>query len=144
MPKILHLLAVAALAAAAHAAPVLAEGDAAKGEKIFNRKACHKVGDGAKNGVGPILNNVVGRPAGTVDGFSYSQMNKTAGANGLVWDETLMLAYLADPNGFLKQFLTDKGQLGAGLGATKMLFKLPKEDERKNVIAYLKKFSKAP
>ena len=125
--------------------PAQAEGDPALGEKVFKRcMACHKAGEGAKNGVGPLLNGLIGRPAGTVEGFAYSQLNKNAGAAGLVWTEEALLAYLADPNGFLKKFLTDAGKADQIAGATKMVFKLPKDDERQNVIAYLKQFSPPP
>lgn len=117
--------------------------DAAKGETVFNKcKVCHRIGDGARNNVGPVLNGVIGREAGTVEGFSYSPLNKAAGANGLKWDENLILAYLEDPNAFLKKFLTDKGKADLATGQTKMVFKLPNEQERKDVIAYLKQFSK--
>jgi cytochrome c len=124
------------------ATPAFADGDAAKGEKVFNKcKACHKVGPDAKNGVGPQQNGVIGRTAGTVEGFSYSAINKHAGENGLVWTEEAVFEYLADPNAFLKKFLTDKGKADLAVGATKMAFKLPKEDERRDVIAYLKTFT---
>ncbi len=135
---LIFLLAVAPL-------PAHAQGDPALGEKVFKRcMACHKAGEGAKNGVGPLLNGLIGRSAGTVEGFAYSQLNKNAGAAGLVWTEDAILAYLADPNGFLKKFLTDAGKADQIAGATKMIFKLPKEDERQNVIAYLKQFTPAP
>ncbi len=116
--------------------------DAANGETVFKKcTACHRVGDGAKNAVGPVLNGVIGRPAGTVEGYTYSQLNKTAGENGLVWTEDLIVSYLADPNAFLKKFLTDKGKPELATGSTKMVFKLPAEGERKDVVAYLKTFS---
>lgn len=118
------------------------EGDAAAGEKVFKKcTACHKIGEGAKNSTGPLLNGVVGRQAGTVEGFKYSAINHNAGANGLTWTEENLFAYLADPQGFLKSFLTNAGKADLIAGTTKMTFKLPKEDERRNVIAYLKTFS---
>ena len=53
--------------------PARAEGDAVAGEKVFKKcMACHKVGEAAKNSVGPVLNGVIGRPAGTAEGYSYS------------------------------------------------------------------------
>lgn len=113
--------------------------DAAKGEAVFKKcMACHRVGDGAKNLVGPILNGVVGRTAGKVEGFKYSQINHNAGEAGLAWTEAAILEYLADPQGYLKKFLTDKGAADKAVGATKMAFKLPNEQERKDVIAFLK------
>lgn len=134
-----------ALLLASAAPPALAEGDPAAGEKVFKKcMACHKVGEGAKNLVGPVLNGVIGRPAGSVEGFAYSQLNKNAGAAGLVWTEENIVAYLADPKAFLEKFLTDAGKADQIAGATKMVFKLPKEVERQNVVAYLKQFSPAP
>jgi cytochrome c len=113
--------------------------DAANGEAVFKKcRACHQVGETAKNGVGPIQNGVVGRKAGTVEGYAYSDINKAAGEAGLVWTEESILAYLADPNAFLKKFLTDKGQAAKAEGNTKMAFKLADEADRKDVIAYLK------
>jgi cytochrome c len=118
-------------------------GDPAKGEIVFKKcNICHRVGDGAKNMVGPVLNNVIGRTAGTVEGFGYSPINKHSGENGLVWNEELIFAYLPDPNAFLKKFLTDAGKPDLATGLTKMTYKLASETERRDVIAYLKTFSK--
>jgi cytochrome c len=117
--------------------------DAANGETVFRKcMACHRVGDGARNGVGPVLNGIIGRAAGTAEGYTYSQLNKVAGENGLVWTDDLIFAYLEDPNAFLKKFLTDKGKPDLATGSTKMIFKLAPEADRKDVIAYLKTFSK--
>lgn len=113
--------------------------DAAKGETAFKKcMACHRVGPEAKNLVGPILNGVVGRTAGKVDGYKYSEINHNAGEAGLAWDETNLVAYLADPQGFLKKYLADKGAADKAVGATKMAFKLPNEQERKDIVAFLK------
>ena len=118
-----------------------AGGDAAAGEAVFKKcMTCHRVGPDAKNTVGPQQNGVVGRTAGTIPGFAYSPLNKAAGEAGLVWTEDNIFAYLPDPNAFLKKFLTDKNKADQAAGVTKMAFKLPSEKERKDVIAYLKKF----
>lgn len=119
----LALLAIAGLAGNA-----LADGDAAKGEKVYAKcKACHMVGPDAKNRVGPTLNGIVGRTAGTVEGFKYSDAVMAKNAEGFVWTEENIDAYLADPKGFLP--------------GNKMTFPgLKKEDDRENVIAYLKTF----
>jgi cytochrome c len=120
-----------------------AAGDPAKGEIVFKKcMICHRVGDGAKNMVGPVLNNVIGRHAGTAEGFAYSPLNKHAGENGLVWTEEQIFAYLPDPNAFLKKVLTDAGKPDLATGLTKMTFKLASDTERQDVIAYLKTFSK--
>ena len=113
--------------------------DATRGEAVFKKcMACHRVGDNAKNLVGPVLNGVVGRTAGTFEGYKYSDINHNSGAAGLAWNEAHLFDYLADPQAFLKKFLTDKGQADKAVGATKMAFKLPSEQERKDVIAFLK------
>lgn len=116
--------------------------DAAAGEIVFKKcMTCHRIGEGAKNAVGPEQNGLIGRQAGTVPGFAYSPLNKAAGEAGLIWNEDTIFAYLADPNGFLINFLKEKGKPELAKGSTKMAFKLPSEQERKDVIAYLKKFS---
>lgn len=103
--------------------------DVDAGAKVFKKcKACHAVGDGAKNKVGPHLNNVFGRTAGTIDGFKYSKVMIAAGEDGLVWDEESITALVTKPRDFMK--------------GTKMSFAgLKKEDDRVNLIAYLKTFS---
>jgi len=99
--------------------------DAAAGEKVFAKcKACHIV-DEDKNKIGPGLKGVVGRTAGTHEGFKYSKPMQEAGAKGLVWDEANLDLYLADPKGFIK------GNKMAFVG-------LKAEEDRANVIAYLK------
>ena len=143
----MKLLRIALLAAgivgAAGAANAQAAGDAAEGEAVFKKcQTCHRIGEGAKNLVGPVLTGVLGRKAGTAEGFNYSALNKSTGENGLVWTDELLVAYLEDPNAFLKKFLTDKGKEDLAVGATKMVFKLADETERRNVTAYLKTFSK--
>ncbi|MCP1337527.1 c-type cytochrome [Futiania mangrovi] len=119
---------LAAALAALVAGPALADGDAAKGEKVFNKcKACHMVGENAKNRVGPELNGIVGAEIASVDGFKYSDAFQSKKAEGLVWTEDNLDAYLADPRGFIP-----KNKMGfAGL---------KKEDDREDVIAYLKQF----
>jgi len=117
-------------------------GDATKGEQIFKQcMTCHRIGPDAKNMVGPVLTGVIGRQAGTAPSFSYSDLNKHSGENGLVWSEDLIFQYLPDPNAFLKKFLTDKGKADLATGSTKMTFKLANEQQRKDVIAYIKTFS---
>ena len=99
--------------------------DAALGEKVFAKcKICHQIGEGAKNAVGPVLNGVVGRKAGTYPDYSYSDANKKS---GLTWDEATLKEYLKDPRGKVP--------------GTKMIFPgLPKDEDIANVIAYLKQF----
>jgi cytochrome c len=106
------------------ASPVLADGDAAKGEKVFMAcKACHDVEKGV-NKVGPTLKGVVGRKTASVDGFKYSDAMKAKGEAGQIWDEATLAAYLPDPKKFVP--------------GTKMAFAgLKKPDQVADVIAYL-------
>jgi cytochrome c len=99
--------------------------DAAAGEKVFLKcKVCHQIGEGAKNSVGPVLNGVVGRKAGSVEGYNYSDANKNS---GLTWDEATLKEYLPNPR--------------AKVPGTKMTFAgLPNPADIDNVIAYLKQF----
>lgn len=104
-------------------------GDATSGEKVFRKcKACHAVGEGAKSRVGPALNGVVGRAAGSDGDFAYSDALTAAGADGLVWTEETLGAFLEKPKSYLK--------------GTKMTFAgLRKEQDRADVIAYLATFN---
>jgi len=136
--------AVLAFVAAAVPLPssVASAQDATKGEQVFKQcMTCHRIGPDAKNLVGPVLTGVIGRQSGTAPGFAYSTLNKAAGENGLVWSDDLIMQYLPDPNAFLKKFLTDKGKADLATGSTKMAFKLADEQQRKDVIAYINKFS---
>jgi cytochrome c len=142
--KALRKLAIAAFFAVVTPAIVLAQGagNAENGAEVFKKcRACHMVGEGARTLIGPPQNNLIGRQAGTYNGYPYSPLNKAAGENGLIWTEENIFNYLPDPNAFLKKFLTDKGKADLAQGATKMPFKLSDEQERKDVIAYLKTFS---
>jgi cytochrome c len=119
------------LLAAALVSPAAAqEGNAEEGAEVFKKcRACHDVGPEAKSKVGPVLNEIIGRKAGTIDGFAYSDANKASGAGGLVWTEEVLFKYLESPLVFMK--------------GTKMAFVgLKDPQDRKDVIAYLKKFSK--
>jgi len=69
--------------------------DAGAGQKIFKKCApCHAVGPGAKNKVGPQLNGLVGRAAGSAEGFKYSNAMKDS---GITWDQATFSEYIADP-----------------------------------------------
>ena len=110
--------------------------DVENGEKVFRKcKACHQVGEGAKNRVGPVLNNVVGRTAGTAEGYKYGKDMIAAGEAGLVWDGDTIFEYLADPTAYLRQVLDDPK------ARAKMQFKLADEADRRDVIAYVATFS---
>jgi cytochrome c len=101
-----------------------AQGDPAAGEKVFAKcKACHVL-DTSTNRIGPHLGDVIGRTAGSVEGFKYSDAMKAKGEEGLVWNDETIAAYLADPKGYIPK--------------NKMAFPgLKKEEDVANVIAYL-------
>ena len=115
----------AVLAAFLPMAAAHAEGDPAAGKKVFNKcKACH-FADQKKNKVGPYLLGVVGRKAGSVEGFRYSPAMKKKGEEGLVWNEENLDKYLENPRKFIP-------------GNRMAFFGLKKAEDRANVIAYLK------
>ena len=110
--------------------PLQADGDPAAGEKAFRQcSACHTL-DGS-NRVGPTLLGVIGRTAGTVDGFRYSDTYVAAGEAGVVWDSETIFTYLEDPNAFLKQ------ATGSDRVKTRMPNKYPDEQLRLDIVAYL-------
>lgn len=101
--------------------------DIAEGQKSFNKcRACHTVGENAKNGVGPVLNGLFGRKAGTVDGFKYSDANKNS---GVVWDEKNFATYIKDPKAFMP------GNRMAFIG-------IKNDTEIANLTAFLKQYDK--
>lgn len=106
-----------------------ADGDPAKGEKVFNRcKACHMIGENAKPRVGPPLNGIVGREFGAYEGFNYSKSLQDLAEQGKVWDEDTLDAYLENPKKIIPR--------------GRMAFPgLKNEDQREDVIAYLKQFA---
>ena len=135
----LSLIATAALLALS--APAFASGDAEKGEKEFKKcKASHMIvaDDGTeivKGGkTGPNLYGIIGRKAGSMD-FKYGDSIVAAGEAGLVWDETNIVAYMADPKAFLAE------TTGDAAAKSKMSFKLSKNGE--DVAAYLASVSPA-
>lgn len=99
--------------------------DAAAGEKVYAAcKACHQIGETAKNGVGPELNGVIGRKAGSVAGYNYSAANKNS---GLTWDEATFREYIKDPK--------------AKVPGTKMIYAGLKDQKKTDdLVAFLKQF----
>ena len=126
-------LITATAAMLALAAPALAEGDAAAGEKEFRKcKSCHMIespeGESIVTGgrVGPNLYGIIGSTAGTVEDFRYGEALAAKGEEGLVWDQENIVEYMKDPAEFIG-------------GRSKMTFKLRKGGE--DVAAYLATFS---
>ena len=133
------MLGLAAMLSLSTAQAFAEDGDAAKGEKLFKKcKACHAVGEGAKHKVGPILTGVFGRAAGMADGYDkYGKSLKAAGESGLVWNEEELFEYLKNPKKYLRKKLDDKK------AKSKMSYKMKKKGQRRDIIAYLKTFSKS-
>lgn len=102
--------------------------DAGAGAAVFRKcAACHNA-ESTANKVGPHLQDIVGRTAGSLERYNYSKAMKDAGAAGLVWDESALGEYLVSPRGKVP--------------GTKMVFPgLKKPEEVENVIAYLKSVS---
>jgi cytochrome c len=118
-----RLLLVAALAAAV---PAMATAqDLENGKAVWNKcRACHMIGEGARNLVGPVLNGLMGRKAGTVEGYNYSEANKNS---GIVWNEATFRDYIKDPR--------------AKIPNTKMAFVgLRDAQDIEDLIAFLKQY----
>lgn len=121
----IKVVVISAMFLSLAAVPALAEGDAAKGEKVFKKcMACHTA-DAATNKTGPYLKGVYGRKAATAEGYKYSDDLLAQGAAGTVWDDANLDKYLENPKA-----MAPKG---------KMSFPgLKKPEERADLIAYLK------
>jgi cytochrome c len=117
------LVSVASIAAASGARAQ----DVAAGETSFHKcMACHSIGDGAKNKVGPELNGIDGRKSGTAAGFNYSDANKNS---GITWNKDQFLDYIKDPK--------------AKIPGTKMIFAgIKNEKEAGDLWAYISQFDK--
>ena len=109
-------------------APVAADSASERGKKIFAKcKACHKV-EAGKHKIGPSLAEVIGRTAGTAQGYKYSAAMQAYGASGVVWNDETLDTYLTNPRMCVK--------------GTKMTFAgLKKQEQRADIIAYLKTLS---
>ena len=124
--KKLTLSALIVLASAVTSSAALAQ-DVAAGKTSFNKcMACHAVGEGAKNKVGPVLNGLNGRKSGTVEGYSYTEANKNS---GITWDEAAFKDYIKDPK--------------AKIPGTKMVFAgIKNEQEASDLWAFLAQYDK--
>lgn len=112
---------MAVLALAGGASVAHAQGDPEQGAKVFNKcKACHAV-DEEKNKVGPHLVGIIGRPAGSIEGFRYSEAMANS---GIVWEDETITAYLKDPKSYVP--------------GNKMVFVgLKKDEDIADLLAYL-------
>jgi cytochrome c len=122
------------LFAASISSPVFAQSAAVleSGKKVFSKcKACHQVGKGAKNRVGPHLNGIFGRPAGSDDTFKYSESMKRAASDGLIWTDATLDAFIEKPKSMISK--------------TKMNFAgLKNGKQREALLMYLRTFSDDP
>jgi cytochrome c len=117
-------LVLAGVIVVASSAGALAQ-DVAAGETSFKKcLPCHRIGEGAKNLVGPELNGLEGRKSGSAEGYSYTEANKNS---GITWDEAQFKEYITNPR--------------TKIPGTKMVFAgISSENERSNLWAYLKQF----
>lgn len=124
--------AVSTLIALVVAAPSIASEEVERGKSVYRACAsCHQVGANAKNTVGPHLNGVFGRRAGSVPGVRYSDDMKRSGDNGLTWDAEKLDIYLENPRNLISK--------------TRMQFRgIASAEDRAAVIAYLRTFSANP
>lgn len=124
------------LAAAILAAPVASAepiGDARRGELLFERQcsACHEIGEGAKNRVGPRLNGLFGRKAGSLPDFAYSKSMSRMGSDGLTWTFETLDAYIENPRVLVS--------------GTRMAYRGLKDPvARSALLAYLREWSDRP
>lgn len=127
MTKLTAFVAGAAAFVMSFSSASIAEGDAAAGEKVFKKcQVCHVLEPGGRK-IGPSLYGIFGRTAGTLEGFRYSPAMSNS---GIVWDEETLSAYLENP----RQYIKGNRMAFAGLR---------KEEDRADVIAYLKEATAA-
>ncbi len=122
----LPIISLVALAASPLLPSPAAAQDATRGEQVYKRlcSTCHMVGEDAKNRLGPALNGIVGRKAGTVEGYNYSPANRQS---AVTWAEAGLKAYLRDPRRFMP--------------GTKMIYAGLKNDQDfADLFAYLRGF----
>jgi cytochrome c len=145
-------LSIAAAFGALMAGPAFAgghigPGDPAAGEAVFSQcQSCHNIVDDggevlagrANVRTGPNLYGVVGRQAGSLDGFRYRPDIVAAGEAGLVWDAESLIAYAQDPQTFLRETL-DKNNARSG-----MAYRVRSEEEAANVVAYIASLAPPP
>ena len=130
-----QLLTACVLIAVAGQTPATAEeiGDAVRGAEVFKMQcsACHQIGDGAVNRVGPRLTGLFGRRAGSIAGFTYSKSMARMGSDGLTWTLETLDAYVANPK--------------ALVSGTRMNYKgLDDPQDRAALLAYVREWSDKP
>jgi cytochrome c len=121
-------LLLATIVAVAAGAQTATAQDATAGERVFAQcRACHQIGETARNGVGPQLNGLFGRTAGSVPGYSYSEAYKRPEVASKVWSEENFSAYIRDPRGVTP--------------GTRMVYAGLKQDGQiRDLVAFLRQF----
>jgi cytochrome c len=124
--QVLAVLGSTVMMTAVHMGSASAQ-DAAAGERIFAQcRTCHQIGETAKNAIGPNLNGLFGRKAGSVEGYSYSPAYKAL--ENKIWAEDNFTVYIKDPRGVTP--------------GTKMVYAgLKDETQIANLIAFLKQYA---
>ena len=118
--------ALVVIASSAVASAALAQ-DVAAGKSSFNKcAACHAIGEGARNKVGPQLNGIDGRKSGTAEGYSYSDANRKA---GITWGKDQFLEYIRDPKAKIP-------------GTRKIFAGIKNEQEANDLWAFLSQYDK--
>lgn len=115
------------------AQPAQPLGDAENGGRLFQRDCafCHQIGEGARNGVGPHLNRLYGRRAGSIEGARYSPGMRRMGIDGLVWNYETLDAYIANPR--------------ALVSGTRMSYRgMADPQDRRDLLAWLRQYSDQP
>lgn len=122
-------LALALSGAGAYSAE---QGDPGRGAKLYAKcKSCHMVGEGARNRVGPHLNELFGRSAAGIEGYKYSKAMRRAGADGLNWTTEKLHLYIENPKALVY--------------GTRMSFRgIGDERDRVDLFAYLRQFTANP
>jgi cytochrome c len=124
----LPIIAIAVLCLSAGSA-LAQEPDLEAGASQFRKcMACHAVGEDATNRVGPVLNDVFGRRAGTYSGYRYSKVMVAAGKAGLIWTHETLAQHLASPRDFV-------------VGNKMNFVGIKDETDLANVLAYLQTYS---
>lgn len=138
--------AVTALGTSMIAGSAMAQGDAEAGAQIFKRcAACHMVGPNAKKRIGPVLNDLFGRQAGSMEDFKYSPVMKALGEAGLTWTPEVFSGYVGNPRKWLPAKAAEMGLDCGDLSNCRnsMAFAgLKKQKQLDDVIAYLLTFDK--
>ncbi len=107
-------------------------GDAENGEALFRQcRGCHQIGEGARDRIGPHLNNIFDRPAGVAEDYRYSEGMQRAASGGLIWTYDTLDDFIENPRRLVSK--------------TRMSFRgFDDQKDRDDLLAYLRQFSASP